>query len=502
MQTRNVSLAVCLSLLVSGQAIAQDPGAPLSAIDWLSQTGVTPAEPIEPPVTDTGIVPTVQVTPLVGEPDQTATGLVPSEATGFPTDLWRDSRVETISAALRDVGVPSLPAMQSVLYSLVLTEALSPIGPEQAFQMARINTLEAHGALEPALALVQSLDQDDPRLFAKQFELSLIAGTESELCERVVGNPQLAPDKASEIFCTARSGDWATATILFGTADALNLLSTDKADALARFLDPDLFEEAEALREPQAPDALLFRLFEALGQRLPTQALPRIFAHADLSDTAGWKSQLEAAERLAATGAIPDNKLLGLYSDRRPAASGGIWDRVIAVQQFETALDTQSVDAVSKTLAPAWRAANAGGFETLFANLFSDALKDLPLSGTAGDLAFRMALLSTDYKQAPFDYPDRALSEELLTGIAVGNLAGLRGNTALERAILDGFTTTQVASQDPLGLAILGAVAHVEAGASGDLARLPRGLAQLRVAGLEDAARRAALQILLTRGRS
>ena len=48
---------------------------------------------------------------------------------------------------------------------------------------------------------------------------------------------------------------------------------------------------------PHSP--LLFRLHEAIGEPLPTGALPRAYAVADLRDLAGWKPQLEAAERLA-----------------------------------------------------------------------------------------------------------------------------------------------------------------------------------------------------------
>ena len=54
---------------------------------------------------------------------------------------------------------------------------------------------------------------------------------------------------------------------------------------------------------------LLFRLHEAIGEPLPTGNLPRSYAVADLRDLAGWKPQLEAAERLAVTGALPANRL-------------------------------------------------------------------------------------------------------------------------------------------------------------------------------------------------
>jgi hypothetical protein len=48
-----------------------------------------------------------------------------------------------------------------------------------------------------------------------------------------------------------------------------------------------------------------------------------------------------------------------------------------------------------------------------------------------------------------------------------------------------------------LGEAILRAIALVNDGAAGDYAQLTDGLATLRLAGLEDTARRAALQILI-----
>ena len=52
------------------------------------------------------------------------------------------------------------------------------------------------------------------------------------------------------------------------------------------------------------------------------------FAQADMRDNTGWKAQLEAAERLARNGVLDPNQLLGLYTEEKAAASGGVWDRV------------------------------------------------------------------------------------------------------------------------------------------------------------------------------
>jgi hypothetical protein len=48
--------------------------------------------------------------------------------------------------------------------------------------------------------------------------------------------------------------------------------------------------------------------------------------------------RLESADRGRRTadraGTIPPNVILGLYTEREPAASGGVWDRVEAFQDL------------------------------------------------------------------------------------------------------------------------------------------------------------------------
>ena len=79
-------------------------------------------------------------------------------------------------------------------------------------------------------------------------------------------------------------------------------------------------------------------------------SLPLAFTYADLSDNAGWKAQIEAAERLSRAGAIAPNLLLGLYTSQKPAASGGVWDRVAAFQGLDTAVAKGDVRAVDQEM--------------------------------------------------------------------------------------------------------------------------------------------------------
>jgi len=92
-----------LASLLSSAAFAQE-SAPLSAIDWLSES-VTPvtvapaaprAAPIdEPPVTDDASAPPVTVTTLDG-PSPDPVGLLPTHVTGLPRNLWATSDEATL----------------------------------------------------------------------------------------------------------------------------------------------------------------------------------------------------------------------------------------------------------------------------------------------------------------------------------------------------------------------------------------------------------------------
>ncbi|MEM8654607.1 MAG: hypothetical protein AAGF36_07655 [Pseudomonadota bacterium] len=500
------------ALICAGTTLtAQEQGAaPLSVIDWLDTQGAIQAAqpaPSEPDVTDTGDVPQVTVRPLT---DRAATrvGLAPAHVTGLPDTLWSASDGHVLSAAIANLPDAPLPALQALIMTLLLAEADPPRGDAMRFDLARVDALTRFGALDPALALLeQTAVNRGVAQFARYMDLSLIAGTEGGACALMTQDPTLSPGRAHDVFCGARAGNWEDAVLVLGTSDALGLISPDMADALSRFLDPDLFEDEPPLPVPAQPDPLSFRLFEAIGTPIPTRVWPVIYANADLSANAGWKAQLEAAERLAQRGALADNRLLGLYTQRQAAASGGVWDRVAAVQRFETALGTGSAAAVAKTLPTVWRAMGDVRLQTVFAALFADRLSDLVLSGTTADLAFDILLLSPAYEKAPTTFPARAVRRPVLTAVATGTVPATLGADGVEGAILSAFRDAPAdasivdrAQSGALGAALIGTIALVDAGSAGDVNQLRSGLATLRALGLEDVARRTALQILLLGG--
>jgi len=515
-----------LALSVAGmQALAQDApsGAPLSAIDWLSNSVQTPAAapdrrqagPEEPPVSDGVRMPDVQVMPL-DAPSPDRIGLLPPARTGLPRDLWARSDVETLVTLLRAERVEAVPAMQSLLLTLLLAEAEPPLGATPAGRLftARIDKLLDLGTLDPALAMLEQADPDTPALFGRWFDVSLLTGTETAACTALQSKPEVAPTYAARIFCLARSGDWNAAALTLGTARALGALSEADEALLARFLDPELSEGDATLPPPARPDPLVFRLREAIGEPLPTAPLPRAFAHADLRGIAGWKAQAEAAERLARSGAIPANLWLGTMTENRPAASGGVWDRIAAIQDLAGAIDSGDTARIGAALRPAWQAAQEAGTEAVFAEVFGPDLAGLDLPGAAEPLALRIALLSPDYEAAA-----RAASPEgdaqtdadrFLVALAQGDLSGQTPRGPRQAAVTGAFTGAvpvppgllDLAADGKLGEALLRAIALFNEGVDSDPEAVAEALAFFRSVALEDTARRAALQYLILDPRS
>jgi hypothetical protein len=515
MQTRTGLLALgCVLCFGSQPARADDP---LSAIDWLSSsvttpagaavgTPVKPARPDEAPVSSGGALPeSVAVSVLDGmTPD--GIGMLSPDTTGLPRDLWGMGLEEEIRAALSQDRADLLPALQALTMTLMLAEAAPPADStgKGLLLLARIDRLLALGALDQAGSLLDAAPNEDPEFFRRAFDVALLTGHEERGCEIMRATPNLAPTFPARIFCLARSGDWNAAALTLRTAQALGYVSEEEDSLLSRFLDPDLYEGDALPPIPARMTPLAWRMFEAIGEPQSTASLPLAFAHAELRDTAGWKGQIEASERLARAGVIAPNVLLGFYTERLPAASGGVWDRVDAFQRFETALRAGDPGAVAQSLPAAWARMAEAELEVPFAMLFADDLSRLPLTGEAERIAFEMGLLSPSYVAIAATHRAESPREVFLVGVATGSLAGAVPQDSMGRAIAPAFLRSGASAefaalmeQRRLGEAILLAIEKIMHGVQGELSGVTDGLAFLRHVGLEDSARRTALQLLL-----
>jgi hypothetical protein len=508
MRTSLFGAIVCAGL--ASAAAAQDSGGPMSAIDWLSDSVARPvAEPV-PPEPDTAPAVTTQpvsVAPLGEDTRPDAIGILAASVTGLPPDLWGTSRPEDLARRISGLPPDMLPALQALTTTMMIAELDPPVSPDTdgtTLFLARIDKLLEMGALDQADALLSRAGASNAEIFRRWFDVSLLLGEENKLCPVLEETPALSPTYQARIFCLARTGDWNAASLLLGTGSALGLIPDDDKALFTRFLDPDAADGAPDLPLPHHPTPLTYRMFEAIGQAIPTTGLPLAFAHSDLRDNIGWKARIEAGERLARAGAVSDNQLLGLYTERQPAASGGVWDRVAALQKLEANLAAKNRTGTAEALPALWKQLAKAEVEVPISRIHGPELAALALPGEAGDIAFRMGLLSADYEAVALSARPPNAMDKLLAGIAQGNVAGLTAPDERTRAVLAGFTAdgapvrlASLLDTHRLGEAILRAMTLFTEGMSGDLDKITDALALFRAVGLEDTARRVALEYLI-----
>lgn len=491
---------------------------PLSAIDWLSKpvtattrpagtSSVAPERLNEPPVVKGGALPEdVATTPLDG-PSPDAIGLIPPRISGLPLDLWGAGRAEEIAREILATRTDNLPAMRQLLLTMLQAETrpVADSGGRGILLQARIDKLILIGALEQAAALIEIADINTPEMFRRAFDVALLTGNESRACAAMRKAPGLSPRLQARVFCLVREGQWDASALTLTMAEALGEISTPEADLLARFLDPTIGEEEPPPPPPKPLTPLDWKIYEAIGEPIPTTELPVAFAYAENSPHIGWKAQIEAAERLTRAGTIAPNVILGLYTSHAPAASGGVWDRVAAFQAFDKAMQANDVDAIARTLPDVWARMKEVDLEVPFAALYGAELAGIPLDGEAGGIALRVTLLSPSVEHLAAEIPAPNSAEDaFLVALAQGRLDESVAPNSVGRIIASAFLApeppesgTRLINENRRGEAILVAMNEMERGAEGDVNGISRGIALLLELGLDDVARRAALQLMI-----
>ena len=177
-----------------------------------------------------------------------------------------------------------------------------------------------------------------------------------------------------------------------------------------------------------------------------------------------------------------------------------------ALRRFETALEQNSIDAVTKTLPPVWTAMQEVGLEVAFAELFAPQISGLDFTDArAAQIAWRMGLLSSDYESVANSVAAETDTDAFLVALTRGTPGGVTAPNQMTQAISDGFSNAvelpgriqNALDRGALGETILLAIEHFDRGATGNPNDLAAAIATLRRVGLEDTARRASLQLLL-----
>jgi hypothetical protein len=481
----------------------------MSAIDWLSDVIQTPAEAPDPgrDVTDTATPERIDVAPLQ-QVSIDGVGLLPGNVTGLPHEFWGPTPAETLADLVRAQNPDMNRAARKLLRRILLAELAPPVNADasHALFLARIDALLEMGALEDAQALVERAGVTaDPDVFRRWFDISLLRETENRACATLRATPDVAPTFSARIFCLARNRDWPAAALSLETARALGALKPVEADLMARFLDPDLFE-GEPFPPVQRPITPLdYRMRAALGEAPAPASLPLAFNHALLSSSHGWKTRLEAAERLARAGGITPRELFTIYLEREPAASGGVWDRVARLQRFDIALLANDPERVARTLPPAAAALRAAGLFAPFAEVYGTRVAFLMLEGAARQIAEDMVVLTPKVE----DHADD-ISTPLFAALAKGEGAVELAQTPLQAAVAAAFAQRQ----DPLPVPYEQLLSEARAGettlrvlrafgqAQPDPNDAETALRVLRRLGFESTAREIALSLLLAEARA
>lgn len=499
--------AKTLLLLTIFMSISQAQADPLSAIDWLSETLAIPQE-VAPEIPQTGIsIEQIETTKL-SDVQKDTVGILPSSVSGIPSDFWGDSAVNRLAAFIRNAPTGQLPEITALWRRIILAEIDPPIGMEEknTLLLARLDTLLTSGNLDPAEALLKAADPNNPQLFRRWFDVSVLSQRAANACERMVFTPSFAPTLQARVFCLARAGDWPAATITLNTGKVLGEITEDEATLLGMFLDPDLYEGEPAPPIPAILTPLTFVMREALALPRPSQSLPLAFLHMDLQNKAGWRQRITSAERLARERAIPSIALLDLYMEGAASASGGVWDRVRAVQDLDAALNDNDDNTLSDALIKTHNALAPLGLQSALSDWFAPALEGRNLTPQAKRIGLELAILNPNAYDLVFDFASTEQNEQFVVSV-LNDRFDVPSKGKLQQAIfnaLAGFSPKTVLHQTVdngrVGEAVLSALTLMRDGPAADVGDIEVALSVLAYSGFRSEAKRISTQLLLLRG--
>ncbi len=474
---------------------------PLSAIDWLSKknSAVKRSWLVEKNLAAENSD-SIKVSTLNSN-DYQAVGLLPIYVTGIPTTIWRNSRFDDLEYSFKTMPTFSYSPIQELVYSLLLAEARPPLNEpaRYAFLEARLNKLLYYGAVDPAIALIERASPVPDRMIPLLFDISLLSSNNYPACDPIFQNTKNKNLQAELIYCHARKGDWLTAHLILKTEEVLGDLTKLEVSLLDRYLEVDFDVDINSLLPPpEQITPLEFRLYEAIGDPFPAEYLPVKYSQSDLSGENGWRAQVIAAERLFSNGAIPENQILGIYTNNNPGGSGGMWERVKVISDLDSAI--QNKQNIEKYFLAAWKVFKKTNQLTVFAKLFGLRIFEKNLSPKSKKIAADLLLLTNNFRLTKNYWKQ----SDIRFGLTTGDFTHVKVSSEIEKIILDVFTDVNIPflveqklNQGKLGEVILNALLQFETGIDGNLKDFSESLSTLNLIGLNTTARRAALTHLV-----
>ena len=332
-RTRGLAFGALLAAAVAPPwAVAQDEeavGPPVQLIDPAGEgVSVEPApapqsaEP-EPMTATEGEIAqeAVEVQPLT-VPDQPWVGLLDENRGGFGIDMWRSTSLALLERVLPSLpmGTPS-PAMQDLARRLLLSDARAPAGEGLGSNLLaiRIERLIAGGETEAANQLIAlaAARAPDPALARAEVDGFLLAGDNAGACARISDAVRGNSDPywlKGLTFCRALRAERATARLAVDLLRELGETGDEAFFVLVRALNGDPAARIESLTEATP---LHLAMMRAANMEIPADAVagapPAVVRAIAAAPNASDEVRLDAAERAAAAGILPVERVAQIY---------------------------------------------------------------------------------------------------------------------------------------------------------------------------------------------
>ncbi|HXQ52552.1 MAG TPA: hypothetical protein VN802_15765 [Stellaceae bacterium] len=326
-RTESAPRPISLGALIAAAVTAALPaaaqlGPPVSLVPRPSASRPAAPAPAQAPASPKVAAPRgIEAQPL-SPTDAAWAGTLGEDQGAFPVNMWRGTQRSLVASALPLLQPSSSPALQDLARRLLLSNAVSPAGPDApdrpSLAASRLERLMALGDVQGALAMMDSLPADPKGdgMDRMRVELRFAANDAKGACQSVadgIAHYKNAWWDRALVACQALAGDGAKAAL------GLSLLKEQKAPADAAF---DALIDALGGR-PRKIDKLAdaspmrVALLAAAKQPLPAEVLAAagpasLLAYAS-SESVPAERRLAAAERAALLGALAPDALGALY---------------------------------------------------------------------------------------------------------------------------------------------------------------------------------------------
>jgi hypothetical protein len=368
---------------------------PLSAIEWLDNSDnklsdevtavktINEEEQVETPSQKIIAIEKTKLDPI----NLNGIGIIPSYVANLKKSLWINSDETILSKKIEKLDSSKLSKARTLFKRLLIVETDPPKldtskkNKNSIFLLSRIDKLITLGALDEAEALLAKIKPVDKSIFLRLKEVALLTGRINNLCKVIASKPKITEDIPIRIICFSRLGDWNTAAIVLSSASSLQMISPAQEELLMFYLDPDLMEDTVLKNSNINLNPTSFYIGELNGVKSKIDSLPPPYLYNDVNKRhAPLRRKVTAAEKLVHSKGINGSRLFSIYRNNSAAGSGGVWERMVSIQNLDRAIKTKRTILTEAALIRASFAMSKAGLLVPFAEEYASMLNHLQIS--------------------------------------------------------------------------------------------------------------------------